>query len=58
MIVVKLEELFQQEQTWTGFSQIELYLVSLYSDEQVSMELKVKMVEAFGKLPQETCQFY
>jgi hypothetical protein len=58
LIMVKLEDLFQQEQSWTGFSQIELYLVSLYSDDEIYMELKIKLMEAFEKLPPEACHFY
>jgi hypothetical protein len=53
-----LDKLFHQEQTWTNLSQIELYLVSLYSDEEIIMELKIKMVEANEKLPHETFHFY
>jgi len=58
MIVAKLNELFRQDQTWTNFSQIELYLISLYSDEEIAMELKIKMVEAKEKLLPETVKFY
>jgi hypothetical protein len=58
MIVAKLNELFRQDQTWTNFSQIELYLISLYSDEEIVMELKIKMVEAKEKLLPETVKFY
>jgi hypothetical protein len=57
-IVSKLEILFKHDQTWTNFSQIELYLVSLYSDDEIAMELKIKMLEAVEKLPHETFHFY
>jgi len=57
-IASKLEELFKKDQTWTNFSQIELYLVSLYSNEEIAMELKIKMLEANEKLEHETFHFY
>lgn len=58
LIAAKIEELFLQKETWTNYAQIELYLVSLYSDAEVEMELKVKLLEAKEKLMPETFSFY
>ncbi len=57
-IILKLEELFATDQTWTSLSQIELYLVSLYSEAEVTIELKIKLLEAKEKLLPETVKFY
>jgi hypothetical protein len=57
-IASKLEELFKHDQTWTNFSQIELYMVSLYSDDEIAMELKIKLLEAKDKLFPESFCFY
>jgi len=58
LIAAKIEELFLEKETWTNYAQIELYLVSLYSDAEVEMELKVKLLEAKEKLTPETFSFY
>lgn len=58
LIVAKIEDLFQENESWTNYAQIELYLVSLYSDAEVEMELKVKLMEAKEKLAPETFSFY
>jgi hypothetical protein len=52
-IVAKISNLFEQEQNRTNLSQIELYLVSIYSDEEVLMEIKIKMLETEEKLTPE-----
>jgi hypothetical protein len=57
-IISILEELFLKEQTWTNFSQIELYLVSLYSEAEVSIELKLKLLDAKEKLSPDTVKFF
>jgi len=57
-IISKLEELFKEEQTWTNLSQIELFLVSLYTDGEVSIEMRIKLLEAKNKLAPETVLFY
>lgn len=58
IIVLKINELFQQDQSWNSLSQIELYLVTLYSDAEITIELKIKLMEAKEKLPVETVLFY
>ncbi len=52
-IVGKISELFKQEQNRTNLSQIELYLVSIYSDAEIQMEIKLKMLETEEKLSPE-----
>ncbi len=57
-IILKLEELFSNTQTWTNLSQIELFLVSLYTEGEVEIEMKIKLLEAKQKLEPETVKFY
>ncbi len=57
-IISKLEELFNKDQNWTNLSQIEIYLVSLYNDAELAMELKINVLEAKNKLSAEQFEFY
>lgn len=57
-IITKLVQLFEEDQTWTNLSQIELYLVSLYSESEVTIELKIKLLEAKEKLQPDTVKFF
>lgn len=58
IIILKLEELFSKTQSWTNLSQIELFLVSLYTEGEVAIEMKIKLLEAKQKLDPETVKFY
>jgi hypothetical protein len=57
-IIQRLEELFAGEETWTNLSQIELFLTSLYTDSEILIEIRIKLLEAKEKLTPETVQFY
>jgi hypothetical protein len=57
-IVSNLAGLFLQKQSWTGLSQIELYLVSLYTEDQIGMELKIKLLESREKLKPAEVAFF
>jgi hypothetical protein len=57
-LVSEITELFNKTQSWINQSQIELYLVSLYSEAEIEMELKVKLLRAKEKLMQDDIIFY
>jgi len=57
-IVSKIEERFKKEKNWENANSIEQFLVSLYSEQELDIELRVKLITAKEKLPDELWKFY
>lgn len=57
-IASKIEDLLGSEKSWDNANQIEQFLIPIYSDENLEIETKRKLIHAKRKLQQEEWQFY
>jgi hypothetical protein len=57
-IISKIEELFECEKTRHNSNLIEQFLVPLYSENELDMEIKVKLIAGKSKFPDDLWKFY
>ena len=57
-IVSKIEELFECEKNRHNSNQIEQFLVPLYNENELDMEIKVKLIAGKGRFPDDLWKFY
>jgi len=53
-----IEELFQSEKDWDNSNRIEQFLVPLYDETELDLEIKVKLLDAKRKLQEDLWKFY
>ncbi|MFQ5638637.1 MAG: hypothetical protein ACE5IR_11655 [bacterium] len=57
-ITSQIEDLFQSEKDWDKSNQIEQFLIPLYEEAQLDVEIKVKVLDAKRKLREDLWRFY